>query len=134
MRKFKRSTSTIITFILGTIFWSFFMTMIRVEYAEGNLFGDSFTPTGVKLLIRCCLFLLVFVIAEVTLPPNFKYIINVTNDCIIFEISQEDHRRIDKNFTIVNKGKHYMVLDDGISRIRIAYNKEVLQFLKEINN
>ena len=68
------------------------------------------------------------------MPPDFEYFINVSKDWVFFEFSQEDHRMITKHFIISSKKRHYIVLDDGLSRICIAYNKEVLQFLKEINN
>lgn len=134
MRKFTRSTHSIVTSILLGIIISYLIRMVQVGYAEGNLFGDTLTPTELKLVIKCFFFLVAWAIALFAVPPDFKYFINVSRDWVIFEISEEDHRRIDRNFIISSKKKHYIVLDDGFSRIRIAYNKEVLQFLNEINN
>lgn len=134
MRKFKRSTHTIVTSILLGIVFFYLIKMFQVGCAEGNLFGDTLTPTEFKQLVKCLFFLAAWAIAMFTVPPDFNYFIRVSNDWVIFEFSEENHRRIDKNFIISSQGIHYIVLDDGFSRMRIAYNKEVLQFLNEINN
>jgi len=134
MRKFKRSTHSIVAFIFLALLFFYAIRIFIVGYVEGTLLEDTLTPTDINILLRCCFCFVAGIIAIFTLPPDFNYLINVTNDCIIFEMAEEDHRRIDKNFTIISKGKHYIVMDDGFSRICIAYNKEVLQFLNEINN
>ena len=133
MRKFKRSTHSIVTSILLLIVLFYLIRMFQVGCAEKNLFGDTLTPTEFKLVVQCLFFLAAWAIALVTVPPDFKYFISVSNGWVIFEISEGDHRRIDRNFIITRPKRHYIVLDDGFSRIRIAYNKEVLQFLNEIN-
>lgn len=133
MRKFKRSTHSIVTSILLAIVIFYLMRMVQAGGAERNLFGDTLTPIEFKLAIKCLLFLILYAIALFTVPPDFKYFIMVSNDWVTFEISEEDHRRISRNFIIVSQKRHYIVLDDGSSRIRIAYNKEVLQFLNKIN-
>lgn len=134
MRKFKRSTHSIVTSILLGIVLFYFIRMFQVGCAEVNPFGDTLTPTEFKLVVQCFFFIAVWAIALFAVPPDFKYFIRVSNDWVIFEISEEDHRRIDRNFIIASQKRHYIVLDDGFSRIRIAYNKKVLQFLNEINN
>lgn len=135
MRKFKRSIHSIVTSILLVIFIFSLIEMVLVGYAEGNLFvGDTLTPTEFKLALQCYFFLAMWGISLFIIPPDFNYFIRVFDDRVIFEISEEDHRRINRNFVIVSKKRHHIVLDDGFSRICIAYNKEVLQFLNEINN
>ena len=134
MRKFKRSTHFIVTSILLGIVLFYLIEIFQVGCAEGNLSEDTLTPTNFKLVGQCLFFLAAWAIALFTVPPDFKYFIRVSNDWVIFEISEEDHRRIDRNFIIASQKRHYILLDDGFSRIHIAYNKEVLQFLNEINN
>ena len=134
MRKFKRSTHSIVTSILMGIVLLYLIRIGLEGCTEGNLFGNTLTPTEFKLVVQCFFFSVALAIALFTVPPDFKYFIRVSNDWVIFEISEEDHRRIDRNFIIASQKRHYVVLDDGFSRIRIAYNKEVLQFLNEINN
>ncbi len=132
MRKFKRSIRFIVTAILLGII--LFYLIIQIECAEGNLCGDTLTSTEFNLVVQCLFCLVVLVIVTLTMPPDFQYCIRVSNDWVIFEISEKDHRRIDRNFIITSQKRRYIVLDDGFSRICIVYNKEVLQFLNEINN
>lgn len=132
--KFNRSIQSI---ILGTFLpiIIFFITVILSEIAKVNIYEDevTLTPTGVNFLIMFFLFGVLFVLLKSIVPPDFKYFINIADDCIIFEMNENDHRRIGRDFKIVSKKMHYIILDDGFSRIRIAYNRKVLQFLEEIN-
>ena len=104
--------------------------LVRLSNAEGNIFGVTLNPIEFELV----LFLVVLGMLLLIIPPDFEYSIRVLDDSIVIENSEEDYRRIDKTFNIISKKRHYLVLDDGFSRIRIAYNKEVLQFLNEIKN
>lgn len=128
MRKFKRSTNSIVGIILLAICVFYLILLFQIKCAYGV------TPTVVNLLVSLCFFFVASIIVLSLVPPDFKYSINVTNDCIIFEMSKEDHRRLDKSFAIASKTRNYITLDDGFSRIRIAYNENVLKFLKQINN
>lgn len=74
----------------------------------------------------------VTMIVIVVMKPDFDYSIKPYNEYIIFEMSETDHRIIHKSFSIANKTRKQILLDDGTSRIEIAYNQEVLQFLDEI--
>ena len=134
MRKFKRSTQSIVTTILLVIALSYTVAILIVGCAEVELFGFTTFLTELGLVLQLLFFLVATIIADSAMPPDFEYFINVSKDWVFFEFSQEDHRMIAKNFIISNKTRHYIILDDGLSRICIAYNKEVLQFLKEINN
>ena len=126
MRKFKRSTNIIVTVILFLIFIYY---VVKFNYLIGT-YGYASLADIAKILF----FLAALGIAVVVLPPDFKYLIKSEDDYIIFEMDEDDHRRINKNFCMVSKGRHYLVLDDGFSRIKIAYNKDVLNFLmNEIN-
>lgn len=126
MRKFKRSTNIIVTVILFLIFIYY---VVKFNYLI-ETYGYASLADIAKILF----FLAALGIAGVVLPPDFKYLIKSEDDYIIFEMDEDDHRRINKNFCMVSKGRHYLVLDDGFSRIKIAYNKDVLNFLmNEIN-
>ena len=96
MRKFKRSTHTIIATSLWAIVFFYLIRMLQVEYAEGDFFGDTLTPTSVKLLLKCLFFWVVWAISLFTIPPDFKYFVKTGNDYIIFEFNEEDHRRTNK--------------------------------------
>jgi len=124
MRKFKRSKQSIVSLILLVLF--FFYLLRTILCAEGNL--------SVYTIVQFFFFLMALFAILIVTPPDFEYFIRFSGDWVVFEFSDEDHRKIDKNFAIVSQKRHYIVLDDGFARIAIAYNKEVLQFLNEINN
>ncbi len=75
--------------------------IIEKEVIEQNQVAlylfNYITPTEFKLVVKCFFFLAAWVIAVFAVPPDFKYFINVSRDWVIFEISEEDHRRIDRN-------------------------------------
>lgn len=130
MRKFKRCLGNVFIVIL---FVDLFQLVIAC-IVRRNLWNITVTPSDVKFLIIECIIPVLVLILFFISPPDFDYLINVGDTYIIFEMSEEDHRRINKNFTISIKTRQYLVLTDGVTRIKIAYNKEVLKFLNEINN
>lgn len=74
------------------------------------------------------------VIIMAILPEDFNYSIRGLDSRIIFEMSKYDHRPLNYNFCIQEKNWYCMILDDGFSKIKIAYDKDVLKFLDEIQN
>lgn len=129
MRKFERSTQLILKCIICSLL---ILNLLGLAVYE-NLYGFTSTlPSldGVSIVV----FFILFFIIKYALPPDFEYYIRVQNDIIIFEFDEEDHWPINKSFTFVNKERKHLVLSDGTSRIQIAYNKKVLDFLNEIQN
>ena len=131
--KFNRS----ILSVVGVISWPIILfcgIVISDAIKKFIIHEDKLTPTDAKILVIAVFIFVVCLIAIfIIVPPDFKYFINIADDCIIFEMNENDHRRIGRDFKIVSKKMHYIILDDGFSRIRIAYNRKVLQFLEEIN-
>ena len=66
------------------------------------------------------------------MPDDFEYVIKQNGDVILFEFGLDDVRVLKKNFHIFSQKKRYLILEDGNSRIKIAYNSAVLKFLKEL--
>lgn len=129
MRKFKRSIQSNLNVIIGLP-----LILGILSFWVAYLFGDTLPPAFITLSVVMLILGLLVIIVDFALLPDFEYSIRVQNDIIIFEMDEEDHRRINKSFTIVSKDRKHLVISDGISRIRIAYNKEVLDFLNEIHN
>lgn len=75
-------------------------------------------------------------VASCLIPPDFKYTIRVIEDegkeFFIFENGNDDHRRLSTKFEITAKNYKYMTLDDGYARVRIAYDKSVVEFLNGV--
>ena len=64
--------------------------------------------------------------------PDFKYWIMVEGDYIIFEKSETDHRTILRRHSVVRQTRKEIVLQDERGTIiSLAYNGEVLEFLKQ---
>lgn len=82
----------------------------------------------------CLLGLTILIITVMAiLPEDFNYYIRTRDSRIIFEMSKYDHRPLNYNFCI-SKNWYCIILDDGFSKIKIAYDKDVLKFLDEIQN
>ncbi len=77
------------------------------------------------------LWLLLYAINKI-LAPYFSYTICVKSDYIIIKKSKHCHIRLDRPFHISKYSKHYLLLDDGTTRIRLAFTKDSLGFLEEI--
>lgn len=66
------------------------------------------------------------------LAPDFTYTICVKPDYIVIKKSKHCHIRLDRPFRISKYSKHYLLLDDGTTRILLAFTKDSLGFLEEI--
>lgn len=130
MRRFKRYLGLVFVVIV----YVYLFQLVIACIVQKNLWSMTVTPSTVKFGIIEGIIFVSWLISFSILPPDFNYLIKVDDTYIIFEMDEEDHRRINKNFTISIKTRRYMVLTDGVSRIKIAYNKEVLEFLEEIKN
>jgi len=79
---------------------------------------------------------LLAILLSYVIPPDFDYAIRVAEsedgDFIVFKFHEEDHRKLSRNFVVTSISWKYMVLDDGYTRIRIAYDRSVKEFLKGI--
>lgn len=126
MRQFKRKARNIETDILlvGAI-----IVGLLVVY---NGFTMANFEAAVKLWVAYLVFMAVMLLAFVITPPNMDYTIIRAENYMVFKMNEDDKRRLGRNFDIVSKTRNYLTLDDGISRICIPYNKEVVQFLEEI--
>lgn len=132
MCKFERSLRGI---LLGITSISLFL------HSSGLLFytacyqkWDSWDYLQDKSFFKCCLIFVIFLLSAFILRPDDKYTIKLLDTVIIFEFSNDDRRIISKSFTIAKKTRNHIILDDGFSRIKIAYNKKVLEFLEEVQN
>ena len=133
MRKFERSIHIYLSSILLAIFLVFLRIIFQAGHTEGNSFVVVITLRNFIIpLVPLFFFLVAWAIAKYTIPPDFNYTIRLSNDEVIFEFSDEDYRKINKNFSITRRTGRYIVLYDGVSRMRIPYNEEVIQFLNEI--
>lgn len=130
MRTFKRSTQLFVTLFILAIYLILMLALELIISGAISSFGDT-SPLVLVFLQLISYIALAIVMFE--MPPDFNYTIISFNDFIIFEMSKDDHRRINKPFTL-SKDLNYLVLKDGFSRIRIGYNKQVLAFLKEIRD
>ena len=93
-----------------------------------------FDQLGVVLTLLLIVVPIITLIVILVLPPDFEYNIKVEKHYLIFEISEDNKWCIKRPFTIRQKNKAHIIIDDGFSRMSIAYNNELLEFLKEINN
>ena len=134
---FKRSTCSIsVTIIFVIVLFYAISLAIQLEVAKVHSSEDILTQEDIKVLILYVKFLffsVVCVIAIFMLPPDFEYSIVLVNDWIVFRFSSEDNRILGRNFNITSKSKNYILLDDGISIIKIEYSQDVLNFLNEIS-
>lgn len=120
-RKFERNIDLKVT----TIFVCLSITLLVVALFISRIY--------LNMCLAFALFLMVaFLIVDLLILPDFKYYIKSDEDYIVFELADDDYRRINRNFSITVQTRKYITLDDGITRIKIAYNQYVLQFLKEI--
>lgn len=127
-KKFVREKSEKATDVIAII-----IIAIVIFMAGGNALNINF-PT-VELII-CIVVLVTAVIAlcciEMFAPEDFSYIIYTCDDGIVLELSEEDRRILKRTFVEVHKTKKYVLLDDGIARMEIPYNNEVLEYLESL--
>ena len=117
-RKFKRSIFSILLIIYWILFCPWVLLILLLDSLPFYIFS--------------CFFALVWLIFFVITPPDFKYSIKVYDDWIIFEFSEEERQRLDRNNLSISRPKRkYLVLDDGINKMKIPYSKDVFQFLKD---
>ena len=78
---------------------------------------------------------MVIMLPFVIFKPSFKYKIKVNEDLteIIFMFGTKDVevRTIKRNF-VITKDFNSVTLDDGITTVELYYNKELLDFLHQI--
>lgn len=86
---------------------------------------------GAMIFFAVCLVLLLLI--AYVLPPDFKYWISEEGDYIIFEKNETDHRPILRKYSIIKQTRNEIVLgDERGTIISIAYNAEVVEFLKQV--
>lgn len=80
------------------------------------------------------IWVVIFVILIIAIPPDFEYNMMEDADCILFEFSDGTRRVISKSFEISKKKLYSLVLKDKEIKktIEIPYNRKVLETLKEI--
>lgn len=128
MRKqfFKRSVRTQMMIVVMIVILIIIIIIISIKGLEAEYLGTFY------MLSVGSVFVAELIVCEV-IPPDFKYYVRAEFDCITFEFSEIDHRPILRNYHEVNKDYYYMVLqDDRGAIISIPYNKEVLEFLKQV--
>ena len=117
-RKFKRSIFSISLIIYWILFVFFPLILFLLD--------------GIPFYIFSCSYILAWIIFWVITPADFKYSIEVYDDWIIFEFSEEERQRLDRNNLSISRPKRkYLVLDDGINKMKIPYSKDVFEFLKD---
>ena len=117
-RKFKRSIFSILLIIYWILFCPWVLLILLLDSLHFYIFS--------------CFFALAWLIFFVITPPDFKYSIKVYDDWIIFEFSEEERQRLDRNNLSISRPKRkYLVLDDGINKMKIPYSKDVFQFFKD---
>lgn len=122
MRQFKRSSNGIATLIFFVGLWILLPILILTISIYPLVLSLILILYCIVGILLTCIFLL----------PDFDYYISFNDYLITFEMSEDDHRVITRSFSIASQTRKKIVLDDGISRIKISYNKEVLEFLNEI--
>ena len=116
-RKFKRSIFSISLIIYWILFGFFLLILLLLD--------------GLPFYIFSCSYILAWTIFLVITPADFKYSIEVYDDWIIFEFSEEERQRLDRNNLSIYKSKRkYLILDDGLAKMKILYSNDVLQFLE----
>lgn len=74
-----------------------------------------------------------YAIILIVLPDNFSYWIKQDGDYIVFEMSETDHRRLLRTFSITNKNRKRIVLEDETGEILLTpYDSTVLEFLRQV--
>lgn len=133
MRKFKRLIRLIVLTTLENVIAislgisAMEMLVWKKVYEYLGAFSEAITLIfAVALIERLAV--------PIVMPLDFCYSIKAEKDYIIFEMSENDWRKINKTFNIYEKTCKHIVLDDGISRIIAADNKEVSEYLNEIQN
>jgi hypothetical protein len=66
-----------------------------------------------------------------TTPPMFDYYIKGFDTFVVFQFSENDRRTINKSYSITETRK-YLFLDDGYTRLKIAYNKDSKEFIESL--
>lgn len=122
MRQFKRSSNGIATVICYVGFWILLSILILTPSIDPLVICSILILYCIVFILLTCIFLL----------PDFDYYIRFNDHLIIFEMSEDDHRAITRSFSIASQTRKKIVLDDGIFRTKISYNKEVLEFLNKI--
>lgn len=127
MRKFSRSIQSIL-YVVSLILLLFAFIFNIVFFS--NLLDFKSVPIHI---FWCTLIsgLFIYIISFI-LKPDFEYHIKKVDDYIIFDFSDDDCRKINKNFIISKRTRKYILLDDGTAKMKIAYNDKVIKFLEEI--
>lgn len=82
------------------------------------------------LYVICCI---IMCLIKYFVAPDFEYWIREEGGYIIFEKSATDHRPILRKYTIIQRTYKKIVLgDERGTIISLAYNAEVLEFLKQL--
>ena len=121
---FKRSINYAISYGIFQISACFsIISIVAFEYKQFE--------SGSILLGISVAFALISMLFKALLPPNFEYSIQVTNMYIVFCFSEDDCRKLSRNFYI-QKNSRYLILKDEVAVIKIFYDKAVLDFLKNL--
>lgn len=127
MRKFKRATHTHLTGIICLLslicMVKFMVEMVRSEY--------TVTPTSITLIVGMIILVIVFALVDSFVAKDFDYTVHVRNGLVLFTKGEKTWQ-ISRFFTIIKKDRNYLTLSDGKTQLRIAYNKDVLDFLNKV--
>lgn len=112
----------------GLVIGSFIFFCISSKYADYAL-------KLVRIAMITTFASMVIMLPFVIFKPSFKYRIKVNEDLteIVFMFGTKDVevRTIKRNF-IITKDFNSVTLDDGITTVELYYNKELLDFLHQI--
>lgn len=127
-KKFERKlqyplvTAGLILFVIGIIG----ILLSNREGAYQAIFVLRLISIGAPLIGSMLL------IISTLVPKDFEYSIRQRDGLVLFEFDVADVRALKEDFKIYFQNKKYLILEDGDSRIKIAYNDAVLKFLKEL--
>lgn len=126
VHKFRRSFDGILTLIFGVLVNCLLWAALSTFDEDGGTFSVCITAIAVLIVV--------YVIAQIFILPDFYYIIRPYRKHIVIEIltGDNDCRKLNRDFDIVKQTRKYIILEDGDATIKIAYNRELLKFLEGI--
>lgn len=77
---------------------------------------------------------ILFVFIHFCWLEDFHYSVEVKKNSILIIISQDEIFFINRPFGIKKKDYRWIILDDNLSKIKIAYNNDLLKYLESIRN
>ena len=102
MHKFERHTKTIITFSVMAIMLLLFLELL---FWPRELFlGNEITFSLIIILFEA-LYVGIAVVVLAILPPDFDYGIQIHLTYIVIIFSEDDYRKLDRNFDVISSNE-----------------------------